>query len=223
MAQKEEKEKEEELPESIEKYKKIKDAAEEMISTIDHSHRAAWLHAEKEVLMEDGHIKREKLKDLKTRLKFADTMADKYDEEIEKYYNINTKLNEAEKETLRTAYSGLTRKALRNTASQLGKKFDFDVFYQTFAKGKAMEEIQENIRGAAYNHFTPDHIDDILKYTKSEHLFDAEALREDPKIANLILKQFEDVGAITSKYVKNLKEDPKLKYFLKKEEKEEKE
>lgn len=188
--------KKDDVPEHISKYKKLTKKAKRMVDTRKRHHRQSYDFAVDEVLTKDGQVDMDLLDDVKNQDKFIDKMSDHYTSRAQKALKIGGKLNELETELLRKTYVGVTKAELKQIARQLGKNFTFDQFYSKHVP-KMMETIEDTLESATMGHFNEEHINDIIKYTKSSDFIDSKKLRLPEALG--ILQQYGEMGVIPEK------------------------
>jgi hypothetical protein len=182
------------------KYKKLKKKADRIIETTDLHHREAYNSAVQKILMnEEGLVDYDKLDDNKTQLKFADAMSDYYLDKAKKYLKSKVSgKDEFENEMLRSAYAGVTKSVIKEMVGQHGNKFKWDTFNRH--KKRFMERVGDTMHGAVRSHLKEEHIDDIIKYTKTEDVIDKNKIRLPEAIQ--LLDIYHEQGAITKEMVK---------------------
>lgn len=200
-----------ETPEVVESYKKKKKAADKIIDTMHLHHAKAHTYAIEKVLIdEEGNVDFGKLEKPENQEAFANAMAEVYVDKAKAYFKVNKELNDLEKELLLTAYMGVTKSELMEQVATHGKRFNFEVYNKV--KENAMKRIRGRLYTAAGSHIKDKHIDEIIKYTKTEELLDPEAMTG--LDAATALSTYEEHGALGEEYKDALRE-AKKEYILK--------
>ena len=197
-------EKQEQEPEAVTKYYKLKKKVTGFMRTVDRHHRQAYDHAVDEVLGDITNL--DDLDDSKKQLAFADEMSNFYVEKAKKYFKTDKDLDELEKELLVKAYANSSKQTLRELVKQNGGDFEFDKFYVN-AKQVFIEPIRKQLTLAAGYHIKEEHLDDIIKYTNAGELLKRDYL--DVDVATDMLDHFKKYKKITPAFLKDLKRSGK--------------
>lgn len=187
---------EEETPEHIAKYKKLKKKAEQMIDTTDHEHRSAYLKAVDEHIRdkETKLVDYELLENPETQQKFAATMSEHYISKAKQALKVDKELDEMEKAMLMNAYVGTTKEELKRIIATRGKDLTFTA-YDREHRPEFMKKISGVLRGAAGGHLEDKHIGDLVKGAEASDYVNVDylTLQEAKNIYSL----FEDQGSMS--------------------------
>ena len=186
------------IPAHISKFQKLSKKAKQMINTTSKHHRNAYDAAVEAVLMKDGYVDQDRLKDMKVREEFADKMADFYVGKARQQFKVgkDAKFDELETELLMNAYAGTTRGQLKQYVKKAGKKFTFDHF-NTEQRPALMEGLEKNLNSATVSHFDQKHVGDIVKYTGAGKFLDAGKMNLQDAFG--VLDQYENNGTVLEK------------------------
>lgn len=194
--------KKEEVPDHISKYLKLTKKAKNMVSTMDRHHRGAYNAAVDAVLTKDGTVDQDLLDDKNVQVKFVDKMVDHYISKAKQQFKIQegAKFDDLEQTLLMNAYSGTTRDQLLQEVRQHKKGFTFDYFNRE-VRPEMTKQIYHHLKSAAGSHLKEEHIDDIIRYTKTEGLIDKEKIRLQEAVP--LLEIYEEMGMISPKQIKD--------------------
>ena len=193
---------EEETPEHVKKYSKLKKKAGQIIETTAHEHRKAYLTAQdKHLRDEEGLVDYELLEKPEIQEAFVKTMAEHYISKAKQALSVGKeKLDELEEDLLMNAYAGITKQELKHYVGQHGKDFTFEVFDKRHPE--YMERITKVLHGAAGQHLKEGHIDDLLKDAKASDLVESKYITLDQ--AKVIHGLYEEQGTVSRKMLESL-------------------
>ncbi len=182
-------------PESVSKWKKLKEHADRIVDTTEHHLRKGYDKAVDEHLFEKGRVDYEKLTKADIKKKFAKTMSDFYLGKAKEYFDIKGDLDEFQTDTLLTAYADTTQHELKKMVHQHGKDFTYAAFKKS--KDKFLDELSHRMHAVAAEHIEDKDIEDIIKYTKSEDLVNHEYVKREDALG--LLATFEESGVVPPK------------------------
>jgi len=165
-----------EVPEHIKKFNKMHRKATAFANAIERHGRQAYDYAMgKHLRTEEGGIDLEKLEDEEVRNKVAKSMADFYVKKAKQQFKSEIPDDdEFKKSLLIKAYGQLTEDELKYHLGEHKSKFKFDKYQG--AIGKMQEKIRGELGLIASRHINEDHIEDILKYTKTVDFLDKDKM-----------------------------------------------
>ena len=196
-----------EIPKHIDTYLKNWEKAKQLINTTDHHHRQAYDSAVDKVIIDEktGFVDYDLLKKAEKQLAFADHMADFYFDKAVSYFGFkkeNEPLTKAikddvfKKDMLMRAYANVTQGHLRELVKNAKEKFSFNEFNK-YKDKNFMNPLIQQLQETAGSHLTDEHIDDILKYTKSEKYFVKDSIKISQ--AKKLLNIHKDMGIVPEK------------------------
>ena len=191
--------KKKEAPKHIEKHKRLRKKLRKLLDTHRLEHSKAYTTAADTLLKDaEGNIDYEKLEDTKIQDQFIDKMVDHYISKAKQTFKGIKPKDELEEDMLLRGYGTHTRGQLSQIIRNMGKKYTLTAH----GKGgeKLIEKLTEELTPTVSAHLKKEHIDDIIKYTKSENVINKTVI-DVPQAAGL-LNIYEDVGAVTHELVK---------------------
>jgi len=203
------KEEKDEKYEHIKKYEKRAKEAGNIVTHIDLTHMETYAKAAKKVLkvekdnVEDIRQKDlSKLKETKFQEKLADEMADLYKNNAKEYFRLTKEkegkdweLDRFDEALLTRAVYGTTRAELKHLIADAKDKFTPTTFMNEH-RPEFMKMVSHDLKAAAAQHLKPEHIEDIVKYTKIDKLHDVDpALVKLPEAINY-LEIHRQLGAV---------------------------
>ncbi len=156
----------------VQKYMDRSQVAKNLLTHIDTTHIEAYTHAARKVLKVDDirQLDLSKLNDAKKQLEFADTMADFYVSSAKQYFMRSKekgdawKLDEYDQALIMSAFAGTTKTQLREVIAAEKDQFNSEKF-MTYKDKKFMPRIKQELKEAAGENLTEEHLEDILNYT----------------------------------------------------------
>lgn len=190
-----------EVPDHIKKFNKMHRKANAFANAIDRHGRQAYDYAAGEHLRtEEGGIDTDKLQNADMQAKFAKSMADFYVKKAKQQFKSEIPDDdEFKKSLLLKAYGQATEDELKVHLSKYGKQFSFKNYQGEIAKVQG--QIRHELGQIAGRHFKDEHIDDILKYTKSSDYVDRAKLSKVEQAKDLLYMHKE--GQLSAEAIRN--------------------
>jgi hypothetical protein len=189
----------EKIPKHITKHLRLKKKLKKLLDTHEVEHSQAYTKAANELLKdEEGNIDYEKLEEVKTQDKFIDKMIGHYISRAKQTFKGFKPKDEIEEDMMLRAYGTHTRGQLSQLVRGYGKKYTIATHEE--GRNKLVKELAKELSPTASAHFKDEHIEDIIKYTKSGDVIN-ESLFGIHEATNL-LNLYEETGAVTHKLVK---------------------
>ncbi|MFH1052832.1 MAG: hypothetical protein V1740_00270 [Candidatus Woesearchaeota archaeon] len=189
------------VPDHIKEYHKKRRKAEALANAIERHGRMAYDHAaEMHLKTDDGGIDIERLDEEPIQDKFAKSMTDFYVSKAKQQFKSEIPDDdEFKKSLLLKAYGQHTYDELKQILAATGSDLTFDKYKDSMKK--MQDEVRGRLRGISLSHFKKDHIDDIVKYTRSGEFVDKGRITLDE--AKNLLETYKQVGTVSPKAVRH--------------------
>ena len=198
---------EEKVPEYIKKFHKMEKKISKVAATREHELEGGYRAGLDAIKDEKGEVDLEKLDTSEGQDKFLKGIGDHYITKAKQALNAkgdhkfeNKEDEEAYNAQLMQAYAGITKEQLQKILKVYGSKFKE---YHDRHKEAHIDELKKNLRPLSEKHIEdkPEHLEGVVKYTKSGDFVHADRLRKEDAVG-LLRTYNEGKGAITHEMVK---------------------
>ena len=169
--------------EEFEAIQTLFDKKNKLLDTTELVHSEAYDLTVRELLMKDGKVDYDLLKNSATQKKFKDTLKKHYLKAAKEGLGVTDKQGELEDELLIQAYMGATTETIGAEISSKGHNYTKKAHGELAEKLKAKQN--EELTPIVYKDIKTEDIQDVVDYVKASDYIDAKKLRREEAIGLL--------------------------------------